>query len=435
MDDESPKVIKNYRPRIVDNMLLQKLRMSGAVVVDGPKWCGKTTTSEEIAESVLRLGKSEILKSSRLIALNSPSKLLEGKTPRLIDEWQEIPELWDAARSEIDARREFGQFIFTGSATLRLKDKSKVIHSGAGRFSHIRMRTMSLYESGESSGEVSLRSLFNKESILGRNPLSVDDLCFAVCRGGFPLSLDVKMREDALLIPREYYNNIVESDISRVDDTKKNPIYVQRFMRSYARLQGEQAPLTTIQNDMGGITGGAPSINTVTSYFEALKSIFVIDDVEAWNPNLRSKAAIRVTDTRYFTDPAIAVIGLDTDGDGLLADANTFGFVFETLCMRDLRVYAAALGGKVSHYRDSNGLECDAVVHLPGGKYGLVQMKLGGDEEEIESSAADMAALEKQLDLDKMLPPAFKMVLTGVQRDAYRREDGVYVVPIGCLGP
>ena len=424
-----------YRNRLVDDILKQKLRMSGAVLVEGPKWCGKTTTSENIAKSVLKLGDPEILKSAKLTALNDIHSLLDGKTPRLIDEWQEIPELWDTARYDIDSRNSFGQFIFTGSATLSKNKKNKIIHSGTGRFSRVRMRMMSLYESGESNGDVSISDLFKQKPISGKNPFSIKDLCYVICRGGYPQSLSIKRKEDALLVAREYYESIVNSDISRIDGVNKDPAYVKRFMRSYARLQGEQSPLTTIQSDMGSITGEKPSINTVISYRDALESIFVIDDVESWNPNLRSKTAIRVTDTRYFTDPSIAVAGLDADVDGLLADLNSLGFVYETLCMRDLRAYAESLGGKVSHYRDSNGLECDAVVHLPGNKYGLVQMKLGGSEEEIEESSKEMLELANQIDTERTPAPIFRLVLTGVQKDAYRREDGTYVVPIGCLKP
>ena len=433
--DESPRPIRAYKPRLVDGILKQKLRISGAVLIEGPKWCGKTTTSENVAESVLRLGEPESLKHAKLLALNDISSLLNGASPRLVDEWQEIPELWDTARSEVDRRRKFGQFIFTGSAVLPKEKRDKIIHSGTGRFSRIKMRTMSLFESGDSNGEVCLRDLFKKRVISGENPLSVKDLGYVTCRGGFPQSLAIKSKRDALLVAREYYKSIIESDISRADSIKRNPIYVERFMRSYARLQGEQSPLTVIQQDMGSVTGEAPNINTVVSYFEALKSIFVIDDVPAWNPNLRSKTAIRVTDTRYYVDPSIATIGLDVDAEGLLLDENTFGFVFETLCMRDLRVYAESLGGDVSHYLDSNGLECDAVIHLPGGKYGLVQIKLGGDDEQIEDAASKMKSLKNQLNPERTPLPAFMMVLTGIQKNAYRREDGVYVVPVGCLKP
>lgn len=433
--DDTPTPFKKYRPRLVDDILQRKLRISGAVLVEGPKWCGKTTTAEHIASSVLRLGNPDNLRQAQLLALDNLSGLLDGQTPRLIDEWQEIPELWDAARSEVDRRHALGQFILTGSATLPRTKQKRIIHSGTGRFARVKMHTMSLYESGESNGEVSLQSLFQNKPIASTNPLTIKKLGFAICRGGFPQSISIKNHQDALLIAREYYNSVVNSDISRVDNVNRNPAYVARFMRSYARLQGEQSPLTIIQKDMGSVTGESPNINTVVSYFEALKSIFVIDDIPAWNPNLRSKTAIRVTDTRYFTDPSLAVVGLDADIDSLIADEHTFGFIFETLCIRDLRVYAEYLGGEVYHYLDSNGLECDAVIHLPGGKYGLVQMKLGGSDEQIEEAAAKMQKLAAELDTTKTPAPSFMMVLTGVQKTAYRRKDGVYVVPIACLKP
>lgn len=431
--DESPQPIENYKPRIVDEILQQKMRVSGAVLVEGPKWCGKTTTAENVARSVLRLGRPEVLERSKLIALNNVSSLLEGATPRLVDEWQTVPTLWDAARAEVDARHDFGQFIFTGSAAPTKESRDQLIHSGAGRFSWVKMRTMSLCESGESSGQVRLGDLFDGRPVQGENPLSVIDLAYAACRGGFPQALMIENRDDALVTAREYCKSVIDSDISKADNVSRNPAYVKRFMRSYARLQGDQAPLTTVQNDMASLTGDAPNINTVTAYHEALKNIFVIDDVEAWSPNLRSKTAIRVTDTRYFTDPSIAAVSLDTNPDGLLSDLKTFGFVFETLCMRDLRVYAEALGGEVAHYRDSNGLECDAVVHLPGGKYGFVQMKLGGSNEEIADAVEKMTALASSIDPSHTPMPSFMMVLTGATPVAYRRPDGVYVVPVGCL--
>ena len=433
--DDKPNPIKKYQSRLIDNLLKQKLRISGAVLVEGLKWCGKTTSSENFAKSILRLGDAESLRNAKNIASNSFSFLLEGSTPRLIDEWQAIPELWDSARTMIDKRSAFGQFIFTGSSTITKEQKQKIIHSGTGRFSRIKMRTMSLFESGDSNGSVSLMDLFKNKKIYGESELGPKDLCFITCRGGFPQATLVKNKKDALLIAREYYDSIVRSDISRIDGVKKDPSYVKRFMQSYARLQGEQSPLTTIRKDMGGVTGELPSINTVIQYFEALKSIFAIDDVDSWNPNLRSKTSIRVTDTRYFTDPSIATSALDLDPDGLLKDTRTFGFIFETLCMRDLRAYAQSLGGEVYHYRDANGLECDAVIHLPGGKYGLVQIKLGGDEEQIEDSAIKMKKLSSEIDEEFTPKPDFMMVLTGMQKIAYRREDGVYVVPIGCLKP
>ncbi|MBQ9017560.1 ATP-binding protein [Candidatus Saccharibacteria bacterium] len=424
-----------YRKRIIDEVIRQHLRVTGAVLIEGPKWCGKTTTAEQIAESELKLGDPDILKRAKVMILNNNGVriLLDGATPRLFDEWQNIPVLWDAVRSAVDRGRKPGQFILTGSAVPA--STQEIHHSGTGRFSWVRMRPMSLFESGDSNGAVSLMSLFKGEPISGNSSLGVQDLAFVTARGGFPESILPKMKHDALLMPRKYLDGIIHSDLSRVDGVQRSPEYIERMLRSYARFQGEQVALTDIQNDMGGVAGTAPNINTVSSYHEALKKIFVVEDLAAWNPNLRSKTAIRTTDTRYFVDPSIAVVALDTDPDGLFEDLNTFGFIFETLCIRDLRVYADALGGKVSHYRDSNGLECDAVVRIPGGRYGLVQLKLGGNEDEINDAAMKMQALAGIIDTKREKAPAFMAVVTGVQSYAYQREDGVYVVPIGCLKP
>ena len=421
-----------YRPRIVDNIIKQRLRSAGAILLEGPKWCGKTTTAGQIAGSTLRLGDPEVLAKSQLIAISNINSLLVGDAPRLIDEWQTIPRLWDAVRSEVDRTQGFGKFLLTGSSVP--PDGADIQHSGVGRFSWLRMRTMSLYESGDSSGSVSLRDLFDGKPITGESQLSINDIAYLCSRGGFPKSLHVTDRLISLSIAKDYVDGIIHSDLSRIDGIKRDPSYVARIMRSYARLQGEQAPLTGIVEDIAALEGNAPSINTVADYYNALKKIFVIDDVAAWSPNLRSKAAIRTSDTRYFVDPAIAVAALESDPDGLMNDLNTFGFIFETLCMRDLRAYVEPTGGSVSHYHDSNGLECDAVIHLYGGAYGLVQMKLGGAPEEIDQAAEKMRNLEDRLS-DRQRKPSFHLVLTGANNVAYQREDGLYVVPIGCLKP
>lgn len=422
-----------YKPRIIDQVIKQKLRTSGAVLLEGPKWCGKTTTAHELSKSELKLGSPDTLENAKILALSGLNTLLKGATPRLIDEWQNLPSLWDAARSEIDDRGKMGQFIFTGSAVPVSSQDIK--HSGVGRFSWVRMRPMSLYESGDSNGEVSLKDLFANKKISGENPLSFSDLAFVTCRGGFPAFLMIKNKNDSLSISRDYLEGVINSDLARLDGVKRSPEYIRRLLRSYARFQGEQTALTEIKKDMGGITGDSPNINTITSYHDALKKIFVIEDVSAWNPNLRSKTAIRTSDARYFVDPSLATNALSIDPDGLKSDLKTFGFIFETLCMRDLRVYADAYGGRVSRYRDSNGLECDAVVHLPNGDYGLVQMKVGGTEEEIESAIEKMQNLSNNLDEKKEKKPKFMLVLVGVEKHAYRRSDGAYVVPVGCLKP
>ena len=422
-----------YRPRIMDNVLRSRLRTSGAVLIEGAKWCGKTTTAEHIAKSELKLGRPSELRQAQIIALEGIDELLTGATPRLIDEWQVMPELWDAVRSEVDDRGKFGQFILTGSTVPG--DKGKIIHSGAGRFSWVRMRPMSLYESGDSNGVVSLTDLFKGKKIRGESQLGIKDLAFAACRGGFPNSLSVRSKRDALTVSENYYMAIIHSDLTRLDGVNRSPEYVARLLRSYARFQGGQVALTQIKSDMGGVAGAAPNINTVASYHDALKKIFVVEDAPAWNPNLRSKTAIRTTDTRYFVDPSIATAALEVGPEALFNDLNTFGFIFETLCMRDLRVYAEALDGEVLHYRDSNELECDAVIKIHGGDYGLVQFKLGGSDEEIDDAVKSMKVLADNIDLGRTKAPVFMVVVTGASRYAYRREDGAYVVPIGCLKP
>ncbi|MBR2658720.1 ATP-binding protein [Candidatus Saccharibacteria bacterium] len=421
-----------YSPRVIDEVIKKYLRTSGGVLIEGPKWCGKTTTAIKFSKSQLMLGDPDEFARASLLSLGDVKSLLNGTKPRLIDEWQTFPALWDAARFEIDKSQNFGQYIFTGSAVPN--NNQPILHSGTGRFTWIRMRPMSLYESGDSTGEVSLTDLFNNKPIHGESNLTAKKLAYVTCRGGFPASLRLSQK-DALTVPRTYKNGIIHSDLPRLDGIKRSPEYIASLLRSYARFQGEQVALTEIRKDMGSITGETPSINTVLSYHDSLKKIFVIEDAPAWNPNLRSKTAIRTSDTRYFVDPSIAVASLETDPDGLLEDLSTFGFIFETLCMRDLRVYADALDGKISHYRDHNGLECDAVIHLYGGKYGLIQFKLGGSPEEIEDAAAKMKNLANIVDDKKTKKPSFMMILTGVHRLAYRREDGVYVVPIGCLKP
>ena len=427
-----PETTTKYRPRIIDDVIRQRLKSVGALLIEGPKWCGKTTTAEQVAKSKLNLGNPEELSKSQLIAISGINSLLDGDTPRLIDEWQTIPRLWDAVRSEVDRRSGFGEFILTGSAIP--PESGDVQHSGTGRFAWLRMRPMSLYESGDSNGAVSLQALFDGKPITGESSLNINDIAYLVARGGFPNSTLIDDKEAALSVARDYVSGIIHSDLSRVDSIKRDPSYIARIMKSCARFQGEQAPLTGIVNDIAAMEGNAPSINTVSDYYNALKKIFVIDDVVAWSPNLRSKTAIRTSDTRYFVDPSIAVAALETNPEGLLNDLPTFGFIFETMCMRDLRAYVEPAGGRVSHYHDSNGLECDAVVHLYGGAYGFVQIKLGGSQEEISEAAEKMRDLEDKLD-PRQPRPAFHMVLTGANNIAYQREDGLYVVPIGCLKP
>lgn len=422
--------MKAYKKRIADEVIKKKLKGKGAVLVEGAKWCGKTTTSEELSGSVLYMSKPDNMKQNLMLAEINPSLLLEGETPRLIDEWQIAPKLWDAVRYEVDHRNEEGQFILTGSAVPASMDE--VQHTGTGRFAWVRMRPMSLFESGESNGSVRLSELFQSpEQIAAINPINLKQIAFLVCRGGWPRATFLE-DEIALEQAYDYYDAIINQDISRVDGVKRDAERVKTLMRSYARNQGAQVPNTTLKADMMANDADTLDEDTVLSYVNALKKIFVVEDMPAWNPNLRSKTAIRTSDTRYFTDPSIGVAALGLGPDDLIGDLDTFGLMFECMCIRDLRVFADALGGGVYHYRDKSGLECDAVVHLRNGSYGLIEIKLGGDQA-IEHGVKTLKQLAGKIDTDKMISPAFLMVLTAVGDYAYRREDGVYVVPIGCL--
>lgn len=423
--------MKRYRKRIADNILRRKLEGKGAVLIEGPKWCGKTTTAEHIADSVLYMDDPEKKEQNITMAELNPKRLLKGAVPRLIDEWQLAPKPWDAIRFEVDHRSELGQFVLTGSAVP--PDTKEITHSGTGRFTWLTMRPMSLLESGDSTGEVSLKKLFDGQDILdGESHLDLGRMAFLVCRGGWPQAVDMR-EEIALEQAVDYYEAVVHSDINRADGVNKNPERVRQLMRSYARNQGTQAANTMLAADIANNDDGSINEETVAAYVSALKKIFVVEDMPGWNPNLRSKTAIRSSDTRYFVDPSIAAAAIGIGPEDLLSDLKTFGFLFETLCVRDLRVFADALGGGVYHYRDKDGLECDAVLHLRNGSYGLIEIKLGGDTL-IEDGAKSLCTLSGKIDTQKMKSPAFLMVLTATGDYPYRREDSVCVVPIGCLG-
>ena len=423
--------MKQYKNRVIDRLLADKLEAMGAVLIEGPKYCGKTTTGEQQARSVLYMADPEIKDRNLTMASTNIKRLLAGDTPRLIDEWQIAPKLWDAIRFEVDHRGEDGQFMLTGSAAPA--STSEIFHSGTGRFGWIKMRTMSLWESGDSTGDVSLGGLFSSENeVDGTSNLEIRRIAFLVCRGGWPKA-SLKTNESAALIEaREYVESVCRNDISRVDDVQRNAELTLRLMRSYSRHQGAQVSVATILADIKSNEASDTTEATVASYINALKRIFVIEDMAAWNPNLRSKTAIRSSDTRYFTDPSIAAAALGLGPDDLLDDPNTFGLLFETMAVRDLRVYAEALDGQVCHYRDKKGLECDAIVHLRNGRYGLIEIKLGGDNL-IEAGATTLKKLASKIDTDKMKSPSFMMVLTAIGEYVYRRLDGVLVVPIGCL--
>lgn len=422
--------MKKYKPRIADNLLKKKLEGMGAVLIEGPKWCGKTTTAEQQAKSIVYMDDTEEGSNWQELAFINPKGVLAGDTPRLIDEWQTSPKLWDAIRYEVDHRDNEGQFILTGSAVPI--DDSNMKHSGTGRFSWLTMRPMSLWESGESNGGVSLKELFNSPSpILAENRLTLEDIAYLICRGGWPRAT-LQKKDVALGRAFDYIDAIVKKDISRVDGIKRDAERTRRILRSYARHQGSQVPISTIANDIRTNDITNTDDKTVYAYIAALKKIFVIEDMEAWNPNLRSKTAIRTSDNRYFVDPSIATAALGLGPNDLINDLNTFGLLFETLCVRDLRVFADAIDGQVCHYRDKNGLECDTVVHLRNGSFGLIEIKLGG-EKLIKEGVEALNNLSDKIDTTRMKEPSFKMVLTAVGKFAYRRDDGIYIIPIGCL--
>ena len=419
-----------YKQRIADRILERKVLGKGAVLIEGPKWCGKTTTAKQLAKSVLDLGDASVLKQSAQMIEISPKSLLEGMTPRLIDEWQALPPIWDSIRSEVDKRGEPSQFILTGSSVL--PDADETIHSGTGRFAHVMMRPMSLYESGESSGSISLKDLFD-----GKTPevqpceLNIDDITYLTCRGGWPWATLIS-KEVALDQAFDYVDSVIKRDIQRVDKVKRSPERARLLLRSYARNISQQASHSTIRKDLLANDASTLDEDTVADYIKALKKLFVIEDLAAWNPNLRSKAAIRTGDTRHFVDPSIGIAALGIGPKDLINDLDTFGLFFEDMVVRDLRVYAEALDGQLYHYRDSNGLECDTVLHRRNGSYALLEVKLGG-EDHINAGAASMLELASKIDTDKMPAPSFMAVIIGVGKYAYRRQDGVYVIPIGCL--
>lgn len=423
----------NYKQRIADVLLGRKLAGKGAVLIDGPKWCGKTTTARQIAQSELDLSDSYVLNNARTAFQVNPTILTKGDIPRLIDEWQTMPQLWDMVRSEVDKRQSFGQFILTGSSVP--PGQEEIHHSGTGRIGRVSMRTMSLWESGESTGTVSLTNLFeNKDIEPQNNPLDIEQIAYLICRGGWPQSTFLT-GDIALDQARDYYEAIYKTDILRVDKTRRNSERTRLLLRSYARHQGQSVSLKRLSEDIKENDNASITYETISDYVDALKKLFVIEDMPAWNPNLRSKSAIQMSNTRYFTDPSIAAAALYVGPGDLINDLKTMGMFFESMAVRDLRVYADALDGNVFHFRNAEGLECDAVLHRRNGTYGLMEIKLGGNEL-IEKGAETLCRLAEKINTDKMPKPSFKMVLTAVGEFSYRRPtDGVWVVPIGCLKP
>lgn len=427
-----------YLQRIADEELRLRLEAFGAVQIKGPKWCGKTTTAEQQAASVIKMQNPDKREGYLATARTQPSLLLKGETPRLVDEWQVAPVLWDAVRYAVDERGKKGQFILTGSTVVN-DVNGEVMHTGTGRISQMPMFTMSLYESLESNGTISLKSLFDNHQldINGvTSDLSIEQLIFAACRGGWPASLDTMSDKAKLLIAKDYMNIICDEDISRIDGRQRNPTLARLILRSYARNLCTLAKKTSLLADVSMEMEGT-AMSTFDDYLEALEKLFVIEDVEAWNPAIRSKTVIRTGKKRCFFDPSIAVVALGASPNSLELDLNTFGFVYECLCIRDLKAYSQALGGRLSYYHDRTGLEADVVLHLDDGRYALIECKLGSRE--IEVAAKHLLELkrlihEKNEAGKKIQEPVFLMVLTGGEM-AYRRKDGVAVVPIGCLKP
>lgn len=420
-----------YYERLIEEEIALKLRTSGAVLVAGPKFCGKTTTCLRYQKSFVKLNTKQAIELAKL----NPKAALEGETPRLIDEWQTVPDLWNQVKDNLDFDYRFGKFILTGSSTPA--DKTEVHHSGAGRITPVKMKPMSLFESNESKGIVSLKDLFDGENdikINGNESFTIDDIAFLMCRGGWPISV-LADKEIALEITKNYYNGLFlfeDSDNERFRN--KNPEVMRMILRSYARHISTEAAASTIIEDVKQSNERSMDPKTFGDYMEASRDIFIIDDLQAWNPNIRSKTSIRTTPTRHFVDTSIACRALSIGPDNLKRDLNSFGLFFEDFAVRDLSVYAATLHGEVRHYRDNAGLECDAVVHLEDGRWGAIEIKIGG-EKLIEEGATSLKTLRKKIvEKSNENAPSFLMVLTAVG-PSYRRKDGVFVVPINLLKP
>ena len=423
--------MKQYYKRIADKILENKLRCKGAVLIEGPKWCGKTTTAKHIAKSYIEMDRPDMSKQYKEMAELNPSFLLKGETPHLIDEWQAAPNIWNATRYEVDQRDEFGQFILTGSAVPFNLDSST--HTGTGRIARMKMHTMSLYESNDSNGTVSFNDLFENKEVFGEDNHLLEEIAFLICRGGWPKAIG-QDNDIALYQAIDYYDAIVSSDISRVDNISRDKERAKKILRSYARNIGSQISLEKMRQDIINDETDTFDTNTLYSYINALRKIFVIEDLLSWNPNLRSKTAIRTSDTRYFQDPSIGAAALGIGPNDLMNDLNTLGLLFENLCVRDLRIYAEALDGDIYHFRDKTGLECDIVIHLRNGKYGLIEVKLGGDTL-IEEGSKNLLKLKDKIDTSKMNEPSFLMILCAKAPFAYKRKDGVIICPICCLKP
>ena len=421
--------MKQYYPRIIDELLNKKLRTSGAVLLKGPKWCGKSTSASRIAKSIIFMQDPSTREQNIALAKASPKIFLDKETPLLIDEWQTIPFIWDAIRFEIDQRNAFNQFILTGSSSPI--ETSKITHSGLGRITTLVMRPMSLYESRDSSGEYSIKDLFNGLYPSGAiSKHDILDYAYLACRGGFPNVLDLE-KEDSLEISKNYFESLVNQDfILNIKQDRD----IQKFkltLRSYARNIGTSCPLTTILKDVNSNNNLSISDSTIYSYLKYLNDIYILDELNARSPLLRSKVAIRTSSTHYFVDPSIATAALDVTPFDLINDLKTFGFIFESMVIRDLKIYAETNGASLYHYRDKNDFEVDAIIHFNNGKWAAIEIKLF-DDEAIEKACKNLIKFKNNINSQKMKEPSFLMVITGT-KNAYRREDGVFIVPIDCL--
>lgn len=414
----------NYIPRLIESTISRELSAIGCVSIEGPKWCGKSTTAERFAKTVIKLQNPIIFRQYSAFASTSKENLLRGEKPILFDEWQKIPDIWDFIRTDIDETRLIGQYLLTGSSR-PIKDQSR--HTGTGRIAKLTMFPMSLWESGDSIGSVSLYDLFiSNKSVFGQSKLTLDDIAFVICRGGWPQA--ILHPEQALILSQDYFNSLTTEDISDVDDIKRNPRRARAILRSYARNICSFASSSTLLSDVAS-NDSTMDIKTLTSYLLAFEKLFVIDNITAWTPSLRSKSVIRAAEKRQFIDPSIAATALGAKPNDLFNDLKTFGFFFESLCLRDLKIYTASIGGELYHYHDSYGLEIDGIIHLSDGRWGAVEIKLGGNE--IEQAAKNLLCLKNRVN-SNLGEPSFLMVLTGAPY-AYKRTDDVLVVPIGCL--
>lgn len=425
-----------YKHRILDDVIAERLQSVGAVLVEGAKWCGKTTMCEKHCRSALYMSDTDRREHYLSMAQTEIGNLLEGENPRLIDEWQDVPKFWDAIRHRVDHRDGFGQFVLTGSSVIPEMKKKEIHHSGTGRYSWLKMRPMTLWESEESSGEVSLSALFEGQEFNSARAkeCSLTEMATVICRGGWPQSVG-RTGASAIRVVRDYYKAVTESDVSRFDEIPRDPDRVRNLLRSYARLQGTQSSLAAIRQDMTAHEARTLSEDTIHSYLKALRGIFVVEDMPAWSPELRAKTSVRTSDTRYFTDPSIAATALGVTPCDLMDDLRSYGYFFEGLAVRDLRVYMDALDGDVRRYHDKTGLECDAVLHTWSGEFALVEVKLGGSGP-IEEGVASLSKLSALIADKGMRRPKFMMVLTAVGEFAYRRpDDGIVVCPLSALRP